>query len=211
MDKQKRKEVKVNKTEIWILVGVLIFLLYGKYENGLKYGMDLYASRIVLLIVALIGAVIYLVKTYKNEKEDQDQEQNPEQEQDQEQDQEYSVLTINEILKMNKHILILPIIPIIMLLWALNPSNPYAYYKLLRWVCCGIFAYLAFQSFDRKKQGWVWLLGITALLYNPIFPVHLNRAIWSDVNIVTVIILITFIVSEYKNLKQKSGGQVPHV
>lgn len=56
----------------------------------------------------------------------------------------------------------------------------------------------------------MWLLGITALLYNPIFPVHLNRALWSVVNIVTVISLITFIVSEYKNFKKKSDDQVPH-
>lgn len=35
MDKQKSKNIKANKTEIWILVGVLIFMLYGMYENGL--------------------------------------------------------------------------------------------------------------------------------------------------------------------------------
>ena len=91
------------------------------------------------------------------------------------------------------------VICIIMLLWALNPNNPYAYYTLLRWVCCGIFAYLAFQSFEQKKQGWTWLLGITALLYNPIFPVHLNRELWSVVNVVTIIILITAIITEYRS------------
>ena len=74
MDKQKRKNIKANKTEIWILIGVLIFILYGMYENGLKYGMDLYSGKIVLLSVALIGAVIYLVKIYKNEKEDEERE-----------------------------------------------------------------------------------------------------------------------------------------
>lgn len=73
-----------------------------------------------------------------------------------------------------------------MLLWALNPDNPYAYYTLLRWVCCGIFAYLAFQAFEQKKQGWVLVLGITALFYNPIFRVHLNRELWSVVNVVTI-------------------------
>jgi len=73
-----------------------------------------------------------------------------------------------------------------MLLWALNPYNPYAYYTLLRWVCCGVFAYLAFQSFEQKKQGWVWILGITALIYNPFFRVHLNRELWSVVNVVTI-------------------------
>lgn len=34
----------------------------------------------------------------------------------------------------------------LMLLWGLNPENPYGYYILLRWVCCGIFAYLGLQG-----------------------------------------------------------------
>lgn len=97
------------------------------------------------------------------------------------------------------------VICIIMLLWALNPENHYTYYTLLRWVCCGVFAYLAFQSFEQKMQGWVWILGITALLYNPIFRVHLNRELWSIVNVVTIIILITYIVDEYRYYCKKTG------
>jgi hypothetical protein len=102
-----------------------------------------------------------------------------------------------------KRVWIPQLISIIMLLWALNPTNSYAYYTLLRWVCCGIFAYLAFQSFEQKKQGWWWVLGITALFYNPIFPVHLNRKLWSVVNIVTIGIAMTSIfVLRDKNKKQ---------
>ena len=89
---------------------------------------------------------------------------------------------------MKKQLWMPQVICIIMLLWALNPDNPYAYYILLRWVCCGIFAYLAFQAFEQKQQGWVWVLGITALIYNPIIPVHLNRELWSVMNVVTIVI-----------------------
>ena len=64
-----------------------------------------------------------------------------------------------------------------MLVWALNPTNPYGYYILLRWVCFGVFGYLALQAFDQRRQGWVWILGITAGLYNPIVPVHMTREI----------------------------------
>ena len=74
----------------------------------------------------------------------------------------------------------------VMLLWALYPGNPYGYYTLLRFVCCGIFAYLAVQSLALEKQGWSWVLGITAVVYNPIIPIHLTREIWSVVNIVTI-------------------------
>jgi len=74
----------------------------------------------------------------------------------------------------------------VMLLWALYPDNPYGYYIVLRWVCCGIFAYLAFKALDQDHQGWVWILGITAVVYNPIIRVHLTREIWSVVNVVTI-------------------------
>lgn len=73
-----------------------------------------------------------------------------------------------------------------MLLWALNPDNPYGYYILLRWVCCGVFAYLAFKAFGQEQLGWVWVLGITAALYNPLIRVHLTREIWSVVNVITI-------------------------
>ena len=81
----------------------------------------------------------------------------------------------------------------IMLLWALNPENPYGYYVLLRWVCCVVFAYLALQAYEIKKQNWVWILGVTAGIYNPILPIHMTREIWTVVNILTISIAITSI------------------
>jgi hypothetical protein len=42
-----------------------------------------------------------------------------------------------------------------MLLWALNPDNPYGYYILLRWVCCAVFAYLPiwlFRLLNKAKR-----------------------------------------------------------
>jgi hypothetical protein len=92
-----------------------------------------------------------------------------------------------------KRIWIPQAIAIAMLLWALNPDNPYAYYVLLRWVCCGVFGVLAFRAIALQMQGWSWTLGITALLYNPIFSVHLTREIWSAVNIATIGIAIVSI------------------
>ena len=86
-----------------------------------------------------------------------------------------------------KRIWIPQVIASIMLLWALNPDNPYGYYILLRWVCCGIFAFLAVRTYENEeKQGWVWILGITAVVYNPIIRIHLTREIWSIINVITI-------------------------
>jgi len=74
-----------------------------------------------------------------------------------------------------------------MLLWALNPENPYGYYILLRWVCCAAFTYLALKAHAQGKDGWVWVLGVMAVIYNPIIRIHLTREIWSVINIATLI------------------------
>jgi len=94
----------------------------------------------------------------------------------------------------------------VMLLWALNPENPYGYYILLRWVCCGIFAFLALQAFTQEKQGWTWTLAITALIYNPILRVHLTREIWSVVNVATIIVAIASIFT-LRGQKGRQGTQ----
>ena len=93
------------------------------------------------------------------------------------------------------------LISIAMLLWALYPDNSYGYYILLRWIVCGVFAYLTIQAFNDGLQGWVWVLGITAAVYNPILTVHLTRSIWSAINIVTIVIAVgsIFIIKKGKN------------
>ena len=79
---------------------------------------------------------------------------------------------------------------ICMLLGALYPGSPYGYYVLLRWVCCGVFAFAAVRATERGLQSWVWILGITAAIYNPIIPVHLTRTIWPVVNLVTIAVAL---------------------
>lgn len=93
-----------------------------------------------------------------------------------------------------KRIWIPQIIAIVMLLWALNPDNPYGYYTFLRLVCFAVFAYLAFMAFKLGlHDGWVWLSAIAAIVYNPIIRVHFTREIWSIINVFTIGIAIVSI------------------
>lgn len=93
----------------------------------------------------------------------------------------------------------------LMLLWALNPDNAYGYYILLRWVYCGTFAYLAFKAIEEGQQGWTWVLGITAAVYNPIFQVHLTRELWSVVNVITIGIAVASVFA-LKSRDEKSDA-----
>ena len=106
-----------------------------------------------------------------------------------------------------KRIWIPQVIASIMLLWALNPGNPYGYYILLRLVCCGVFVFLALQALAHEMRGWTWVLGITALVYNPFFRVHLTREIWSVVNVVTIVIAVASIVRLPRQDDSKSKGE----
>jgi hypothetical protein len=90
----------------------------------------------------------------------------------------------------------LPIAPIAvacaMLLWALVPLNPYGYYVLLRWVCSALLVYLAFDAWGRGLSNWSLVLGISALVYNPFIPLALGRPLWSAINVLTVVLLVSF-------------------
>jgi hypothetical protein len=67
---------------------------------------------------------------------------------------------------------------------------PYGYYALLRVVLC-LTGAVGFAAARKAGDGsWQWVYGVVAVLYNPLFPVHLGgKAIWSAVNVVAVVVL----------------------
>lgn len=75
---------------------------------------------------------------------------------------------------------------------ALIPSLPYGYYSVMRWLVSASCAWLAVDSYRRGQEGWAWCWGVIAGIYNPIFPVHANRAIWSVINVVTVAVAASY-------------------
>jgi hypothetical protein len=90
-----------------------------------------------------------------------------------------------------------------MLLWALYPGNSSGYYTLLHWVCCGTLIYLVYKAVKLKRQIWIWILVITALVYNPIFRLHLGE-LWFTINLITAGIVVVSIFP-LRNLLLKIG------
>jgi hypothetical protein len=71
------------------------------------------------------------------------------------------------------------LVPAAMLLLALAPF-PYAYYRLLRLVvciCCGIVAYRVYD--EEGFSFWAISIGLLAILFNPLIPIHFSREIWA--------------------------------
>ena len=66
----------------------------------------------------------------------------------------------------------------------------YGYYTLLRLVACGVFAFAAFVSVERKNKILPWVFGLLALLFNPIVKVHLPKEAWAFVDIAAGVFLL---------------------
>jgi Family of unknown function (DUF6804) len=73
-----------------------------------------------------------------------------------------------------------------LLVTAAVDRHPYSFYTLLRWICCPIFAYSAVWAHGKNRVLGVWVFGVLAGVYNPIFRVHLDRSTWIGVNWFTV-------------------------
>ena len=92
-----------------------------------------------------------------------------------------------------KRIWISQVILIPLLLYALNPSNPYGYYIILRWTCFLAFLYLTIRALGIGKFSWSIVLVVMAIIYNPIIKIFALRGIWNIINLVTIVIAIASI------------------
>lgn len=70
---------------------------------------------------------------------------------------------------------------------------PYGYYMGLRWFVTGTAIFLAWKEYELNQNtanSYTWIFGAIALLYNPIFPVHLFKLLWVILNIGTAAIFL---------------------
>ena len=88
------------------------------------------------------------------------------------------------------------LVPSALLLLALLPW-PYGYYNFLRLAVCLVAAWFTYEQWklDDAISGWVVALGATALLYNPLFPIHLNREMWSVLNLASAVVFLGHLIS----------------
>jgi len=80
----------------------------------------------------------------------------------------------------------------LLLFWALD-RHAYGYYTLLRWITCGAGGYFAYVAYESGKNTWAWILGIMALIFNPVIPFHLDRDTWATVDLISGVLLFVSI------------------
>ena len=68
---------------------------------------------------------------------------------------------------------------------------PYGYYFLSRSVVCICAVFFLSQLYKINERTSVFIFLGIAILYNPIFPIHLgDKSIWIVVNIITAILFL---------------------
>jgi hypothetical protein len=88
-----------------------------------------------------------------------------------------------------------------LLLLCLAPM-PYGYYQLVRFISMVVFALMAYQFYNEKREGWAICFGALALLFQPFFKIALGRAMWNIVDVLVALLLIMF---WYKDSKEKGN------
>ncbi len=90
----------------------------------------------------------------------------------------------------NKKKNIILLIAAAFLFLALIDGWPYGVFTLLRFVVFAASAYVAWMAYELRKEKWVWTFGFLAVLFNPLIVIHLNREIWSVVDLIVGIFMI---------------------
>ena len=93
-------------------------------------------------------------------------------------------------MKQNKKKNIALLIAAAFLLVALFDGWPYGFFTLLRFVVFTSSAYIAWMSYEAQKEKWVWIFGFLAVLFNPFIVIHLDREIWSVIDLIVGVFMI---------------------
>lgn len=93
----------------------------------------------------------------------------------------------------------LSIISGVLLLLGILNIWPYDYYIILRWIVCGVAIFNAVGFSKSKLTGWMLVFVALAFLFNPLFPVYLNKSSWVGIDLISAIV---FFLSAY-SIRQK--------
>ena len=74
-----------------------------------------------------------------------------------------------------------------LLLIALLPL-PYFYYQLLRIVVIVAAAIYAYKFYEDNQMAKVITFGVIVLIWNPIFPIYMDKSAWMIIDIVGAVV-----------------------
>ena len=92
---------------------------------------------------------------------------------------------------------------ILALLVAAFSQWSYGFYALLRLTVCTVSVYWAVEMFKQRRVAWTWAFGANAVLFNPVFPIHMARSDWEVINLLDAVFLAAWaILSLYRERRK---------
>lgn len=85
-----------------------------------------------------------------------------------------------------------------MLIIAIPKGLPYGYYVLLRWIMCGLSAYIAYLNIEKQNRFFSWAFGILAVIFNPIIPLYLGKDIWVIIDLIAILLFFLYLINQIK-------------
>ena len=81
-------------------------------------------------------------------------------------------------------------------------DHPYSYYQTMRWIVAISSAYYSYLYFNSNKTFFGWVFVATAILFNPISPIYLQKHTWQIWDlIVGIVFLVSLFLSNKKHDK----------
>ena len=74
----------------------------------------------------------------------------------------------------------------------------------LRFIVCGVSAYIAFIAYLWQKLLATWLFGFIAVLFNPLIPIHLPREVWQLIDLTCALLFVAIAGTLRKPTKNKT-------
>lgn len=85
---------------------------------------------------------------------------------------------------------IIGVLTIMFAIALLGEAMPYDYYITLRTIVCLCLGYTLYKNKERLAGGYYCILFTGMLLYNPVYPIHLeSQVLWFPVNLVTLFVM----------------------
>ena len=80
-----------------------------------------------------------------------------------------------------------------MLLLSIFSGWPYGYYTLLRLVVFITSGFVTIAAYKMQKYGWMIGVGLAALLFNPLVPIHLDKTTWRVIDFIVSVLFLTLL------------------
>ena len=95
------------------------------------------------------------------------------------------------VMTNNKRKNIALVVAAAVLFLALLDGWEYGFFTMLRFVVFATTAYVAWIAYHEQKEKWSWVFGFIAVLFNPFFPVYLERETWVVIDLLGAIFLLS--------------------